>query len=182
MKQVIVVNKDLNMSPGKLAAMVGHGVAAYFSNWLIDNIDRDRMRIRVINGEEVYKIKNGADFNKNVFDEWIAGSFTKIVLEATQVEMNEIIKSARCKGFVREKDFFNIVDESTEFEDIPRWAVIAFCPMKEDRIDPITGNLNLYGYENSSLDDKKESDPTYAVTRNTDYDEEEKKKFMSIFE
>ena len=51
------------------------------------------------------------------------------------------------------KDFFNIVDESTEFLDIPRWAVIAFKPMNPDKIDPITGHLNLYGKEDSSLQD-----------------------------
>ena len=45
---------------------------------------------------------------------------------------------------VNGQDFFNIVDESTEFLDIPQWAVIAFRPMEAEKIDLITGKLNLY--------------------------------------
>lgn len=36
---------------------------------------------------------------------------------------------------------------SSIFLDIPQWAVIAFKPMEAEKIDPITGELNLYGYE-----------------------------------
>lgn len=93
-KQVIVVNKSLNMSPGK------------------------------------------------------RGSFTKIVLEVEDdAAMKTIIEKAHEYGMVNRQDFFNIVDESTEFLDIPQWAVIAFKPMEAEKIDPITGELNLYGYE-----------------------------------
>ena len=45
---------------------------------------------------------------------------------------------------VNRQDFFNIVDESTEFLDIPQWAVIAFKPMETEKIDLITGELSLY--------------------------------------
>lgn len=33
-KQVIVVNKSLNMSPGKLGAMVAHGATSFFVSGL----------------------------------------------------------------------------------------------------------------------------------------------------
>lgn len=61
--------------------------------------------------------------------------------------MKAIIEKAHEYGMVNRQDFFNIVDESTEFLDIPQWAVIAFKPMEAEKIDPITGELNLYGYE-----------------------------------
>lgn len=63
------------------------------------------------------------------------------------VAMKAIIEKAHEYGMVNRQDFFNIVDESTEFLDIPQWAVIAFKPMEAEKIDPITGELNLYGYE-----------------------------------
>lgn len=148
MKQVIVANKDLKMSPGKLAAMVAHGSISFLTHWLKENISY------LVNGDKYYygyTMSDEAIFPGRIFDEWINDSFTKIVLEAEQDKMEEIIKRAKEAGFHNGEDFFNIVDESTEFEDIPRWAVIAFKPMEEKWIDPITSKLNLYGKENSFL-------------------------------
>lgn len=82
---------------------------------------------------------------RNFFAQWISGSFTKIVLEVEDnAAMKAIIEKAHEYGMVNRQDFFNIVDESTEFLDIPQWAVIAFKPMEAEKIDPITGDLSLY--------------------------------------
>lgn len=37
-KQVIVVNKSLNMSSGKLGAMVAHGATSFFCEWFKRNV------------------------------------------------------------------------------------------------------------------------------------------------
>ena len=37
MRQLIIARKDLNMSPGKLAAQVAHGSLAYFMKLLRDH-------------------------------------------------------------------------------------------------------------------------------------------------
>ena len=58
---------------------------------------------------------------------------------------NGVADTSKCFGI-------HIVDESTEFLDIPQWAVIAFKPMEAEKIDPITGELNLYGYEEKNAD------------------------------
>lgn len=58
--------------------------------------------------------------------------------------MTSIIEKAHEHDMVNGQDFFNIVDESTELLNIPQWAVIAFRPMKAEKIDLITGKLNLY--------------------------------------
>lgn len=67
--------------------------------------------------------------------------------------MKELIKTTHNYGMINKKRFFNIVDESTEFFDIPQWAVIAFKPMEAEKIDLITGYLNLYGYESKLPED-----------------------------
>ena len=67
-KQIIIARKDLRMSPGKLAAQVSHGSMAFLSLYIRNNIDSQ------------YHIN--ADFNKDIFENWIADSFTKCVLEA----------------------------------------------------------------------------------------------------
>lgn len=138
-KQVIVVNKGLNMSPGKLGAMVAHGSVSYFCEWLKGNVSDHRTE----DNERV--IKMGSTIDNDIFSNWVNGDFTKIVLEVqNEEEMKEIVKKAQSFGFKNKKDFFNIVDDSTEFLDIPKWAVVAFRPMEADTIDLITGDLNLY--------------------------------------
>lgn len=138
-KQVIVVNKSLNMSPGKLGAMVAHGATSFFCEWFKRN---------VVTSNETYNdylITPNARVDKELFAQWISGSFTKIVLEVEDdAAMKAIIEKAHEYGMVNRQDFFNIVDESTEFLDIPQWAVIAFKPMEAEKIDPITGDLSLY--------------------------------------
>lgn len=140
-KQIIVANKSLNMSPGKLAAMVAHGSVSFLTEWFKRNVCLEPATFTE------YTIKRGARVDRDLYAEWICGSFTKIVLEVENEEqMKEIVKKAHEAGMINGHDFFNIVDESTEFLDIPQWAVIAFRPMTPEKIDPITGELNLYGY------------------------------------
>lgn len=137
-KQVIVANKSLNMSAGKLAAMVSHGSGAFMVDWIKKNITNNPY----CSGEcEVHGC-----FSRNIIQNWM-NEPTKIVLEAENEEqMKDIIKKAKEQYMVNGVDYFNIVDESTEFHDIPTWAVIAFKPMDADDIDKVTGNLSLYGY------------------------------------
>lgn len=138
-KQVIVVNKGLNMSPGKLGAMVAHGATSFFCEWFKQNVATSNSTWAE------YLIKPTARLDKELYAQWIAGSFTKIVLQVeNEEEMKKLIEKAHEFGMVNNRDFFNIVDESTEFLDIPQWAVIAFRPMETEEIDPITGKLDLY--------------------------------------
>ena len=138
-KQVIVVNKSLNMSPGKLGAMVAHGATAFFCEWFKRNVTT------LNETYNDYAINPNTRVDKELFAQWISGSFTKIVLEVeNDAAMKEIIRKAHGHRMVNRQDFFNIVDESTEFLDIPQWAVIAFKPMETEKIDLITGELSLY--------------------------------------
>lgn len=138
-KQVIVVNKGLKMSPGKLGAMVAPCATAFFCEWFKRNVTTSNETCND------YTISPNARADKELFAQWISGSFTKIVLEVeNDAAMKEIIKKAHEHNMVNRQDFFNIVDESTEFLDIPQWAVIAFKPMETEKIDLITGELSLY--------------------------------------
>lgn len=155
-KQVIVVNKGLNMSPGKLGAMVAHGSVAYFCKWFKQNVATSNETYND------YLIKPTARIDKELYAQWIAGDFTKIVLEVENTEkMKELVKTAQDHGFENDKDFFNIVDESTEFLGVPQWAVIAFKPMDAEKIDLVTGKLNLYTVDGlgSNLESEDEKLP-----------------------
>lgn len=161
-KQVIVVNKGLNMSPGKLGAMVAHGSVAYFCKWFKQNVTT------LNETYNDYLIKPTARINKELYTQWIAGDFTKIILEVENTEkMKELVKVAQNHGFENGKDFFNIVDESTEFLGVPQWAIIAFKPMDAEKIDPVTGKLDLYSVDKQGSSEQsvdEELPETYKVT------------------
>lgn len=88
-KQVIVVNKGLNMSPGKLGAMVAHGSVSYFCEWFKENVSNHRTE------EDERVVKMGSTIDNEIFSNWVAGDFTKIVLEVqNEEEMKEIVKKS----------------------------------------------------------------------------------------
>ena len=74
MKQLIIARKDLNMSPGKLAAQVSHASIAFLTNLIKNSSDYTEPDFK--------NIKIRITLPQNVFYEWVCGSFTKIVCEA----------------------------------------------------------------------------------------------------
>ena len=79
-KQIIIARKDLNMSAGKLAAQVSHASMAFLTN----TIRRDwSMNTTYFKGDE-YKTYYSVEltFDKDLFEQWIIGEFTKCVLKA----------------------------------------------------------------------------------------------------
>lgn len=94
-KQVIVVNKSLNMSPGKLGAMVAHGATSFFCEWFKRNVATSNETYND------YLITPNARVDKELFAQWISGSFTKIVLEVEDdAAMKAIIEKAHEYGMV----------------------------------------------------------------------------------
>lgn len=153
-KQVIVVNKSLNMSAGKMSAMVAHGAVSFLTHWIQRNISEDYNK-----ETDCYYMKEGTEFQRSLYANWITGSFTKIILEVENEKcMERIIQLAHLEGFENGYDFFNIVDDSTEFLDVPRWAVIAFAPMPNEVIDKVTGTLNLYGHGEEEIETRNYSE------------------------
>ena len=86
MRQVIIARKDLNMSAGKLAAQVSHASMAFLTNHIRDcycNRGIERCHIEI-------------HLDKQIYDEWICGIFTKTICEAknkNQLENVTLFKS-----------------------------------------------------------------------------------------
>ena len=90
-KQIIIARKDLNMSPGKLAAQVSHGSMAFLT-WMIRN------NAYPAEWTGISTFKNDADiyycnikFDVNLYEQWIDGEFTKCVLQAKN--KNQLLKA-----------------------------------------------------------------------------------------
>lgn len=196
-KQIIIARKDLNMSPGKLAAQVSHGSMAFLT-WMIRNnitriINEKRGRaweyadkpqyyrhpdlnefaeIARQNGKRLFYYKplnpnnpygtqvmcdhptikeyfTEFSINKNLYEQWINGEFTKCVLQAKN--KNQLLKAktvAEELGMVEGKDFWLIYDScKTELEpeeDGRTFTVIGFRPMDSELIDQIGRKYHLY--------------------------------------
>lgn len=143
-KQVIIARKDLNMSPGKLAAQVAHGSMAFLTN----KIRKDWSYWTTSDGEAYYS--SALTFEKDVFEQWINGAFTKTVLRAKN--KNQLLKAktmAEEMGMVEGEDFYCIFDNcltelEPEEEDGRTLTVIGFKPMDSEVIDKIGRKYHLY--------------------------------------
>ena len=146
-KQIIIARKDLNMSAGKLAAQVSHASMAFLTN----TIRRDwSMNTTYFKGDE-YKTYYSVEltFDKDLFEQWIIGEFTKCVLKAKN--KSQLLKAktlAEEMGMTENEDFFCIYDnchtELTPEDNGRTLTCIGFKPMDSEVIDRIGKKYQLY--------------------------------------
>lgn len=128
-KQIIVIRKDLNMSPGKLAAQVSHASLGCITNLMKKEICEDSI-------DYILNVSN----NK-ALEEWISGRFTKVIL---------YVKSEQALLNLKEKaDQNNIINclikdaGFTEF-DKPTYTCLGLGPDYPINLDKITKKLQLF--------------------------------------
>ena len=150
-KQIIIARKDLNMSPGKLAAQVSHGSMAFLTSMVKENYSK---WISGSNEATTTYYMAELNFEKDLYEQWINGIFTKTILEAKN--RNQLLKAktlAEELGLKEGVDFFLINDAcltELEPEEIDENGVgktltcIGFKPMDADFIDKIGKKFQLY--------------------------------------
>lgn len=148
-KQIIIARKDLNMSHGKLAAQVSHGSMAFLT-WMIRNNSLpycEEHTLALLDKSIFYKAFLNID--KELYEQWINGEFTKCVLQAKN--KNQLLKAktmAEKLGMKEGEDFWLIRDNChTELEpeeDGRTLTVIGFKPMDSEIIDKIGRKYHLY--------------------------------------
>jgi PTH2 family peptidyl-tRNA hydrolase len=117
-KQVIVVRTDLGMSPGKVAAQVGHGVLKFLE-------------------------ENEGPLNCGLqpYSTWFAQGATKVILGcSSEAELLALYENALLSGV----ECHLVVDEGRTEIAAGSTTVLAIGPDTSDRIDPITRHLRLY--------------------------------------
>ena len=136
MRRLFIIRKDLHLSAGKLAAMVGHCSEAYWTNWLKQNTDLDGH----VDGY----------IDKDILDNYINGIFTKTICEAKN--FNHLIKAktmAEELGLVQDTDFDFINDKCLtelipENEDGTCTVGIWFKPLDDEIAHKISKKYQLY--------------------------------------
>jgi peptidyl-tRNA hydrolase, PTH2 family len=139
-KQVILVRNDLNMSPGKAAAQVGHAAILFVADVIHRTHDSNEYVSWSLR-ELRWMFGNGPIQNRS----WehsdgcgvCYGGMKKIVLGVENLQaLWKLHWQAKDEGIKA----FNVFDEGVN--DITACAI---GPDYADRIDPITGLLPLYG-------------------------------------
>jgi PTH2 family peptidyl-tRNA hydrolase len=128
-KQVIVIRRDLKMRRGKEIAQGAHASISFITK-----------RLRLIeDGNE--NTTYGCEFSDNEL-EWIKGNFTKICLQVdSEQALDDVFKAAQAAGL----EVNGITDiGKTEFNGVPTKTCLAIGPDDADKIDKVTGHLQLY--------------------------------------
>ena len=204
MKQIIIARKDLNMSPGKLAAQVSHASMAFLTTmiqkkaretlcypikqhlsfdpehpykqafykradltqWAKEAFERNKGFFYTRPKDETdrygelelcepeYEYTAELFFEKDLYEGWIRGLFTKVVCEAKNE--NQLLRAARIAesmGLKEGKDFFPIRDAClTELvpenvdENGRGWTLtcIGFRPLEDKIAEKISKKFQLY--------------------------------------
>lgn len=157
-KQIIIARKDLNMSPGKLAAQVAHASMAFLSWMIRDNIDIHSKQT-IADGEKCEEPKcwyttKPIEIEADLYDQWLFGAYTKTVLQARN--KSQLLKATVLAGELGMKegiDYFIIKDNcytELEPEEIDGDGIgktitcIGFKPMDSEIIDWIGKKYHLY--------------------------------------
>ena len=147
MKQIIIVRKDLNMSKGKMAAQVAHASMAFLTNTI-----KNCSNISYFEPSLYYNC--GFFIPKELYEDWICGSFTKIILEAkNKNQLEKVYKIAEELELKEGVDYFPIKDNcytELEPEEIDENGVsrtltcVGFIPLNDEIANKISKKYQLY--------------------------------------
>lgn len=151
MRQLIIARKDLQMSPGKLAAQCCHASLAFITSKMRD---RDKMIVATNTATDEIGYTTEVFFSKNIYEDWISGVFTKTICEARN--RNHLMKAVAVAtelGMKEGEDFFLIKDcclTELEPEEVDENGVgrtltcIGFKPSPDDIAHQISKKFQLY--------------------------------------
>ena len=149
-KQIIIARKDLNMSPGKLAAQVSHASMAFLSSMVKQNA------LPMVDSEmkPAGKYHVMFEIDAGIYEQWLQGAFTKLVLQArNRTSLMKAAEMAQELGMKEGEDYFLIKDNCyTELtpEEVGEDGVgrtltcIGFRPMDAEMIDQVGKKYHLY--------------------------------------
>ena len=140
-RQLIIARKDLNMSPGKLAAQVSHASMAFLTH----QIRNTAMPTEIKYYSSIIVL------DKDTYENWVLGSFTKTVCEArNKNHLLKVIDLAKSIGLDKlNYDYFLIRDNcltdlKPEDEDGRTLTCIGFRPLPDEIAWQLSKKYQLY--------------------------------------
>ena len=143
MRRLFIIRKDLHLSAGKLAAMVGHCAEAYWTNLI-----RNKLDFELKGSQDIIYATIALD--KNIYDNYINDKFIKTICEAKN--LNQLLKARTMAlefGLVEGIDFGLINDAcltelESENEDGTCTVGIWFKPLDDEIAHSISKKYQLY--------------------------------------
>lgn len=127
-RRVFIMRKDLNMSPGKLAAQVGHCAEAYWTGIL----------------------RSGNKVPEDIMEWYVGGTFTKTICQArNKSHLMKAAQQAKELGLTEGDDYGLIFDACKtelipEEEDGTTLTGIWFRPLPDELAHSISKKYHLY--------------------------------------
>lgn len=141
MRRIFIMRKDLHMSPGKLAAQVGHCAEAYWTNG-------------IKNSAKPFYDDNHYMFDglirKDVYHEYLCGKSVKVICEArSKKHLLKAVDIAKQIGLVENVHYGLIYDAcftelTPEEENGTTLTGIWFSPLKDEQAKLISEKYHLY--------------------------------------
>ena len=128
MRQLIIARKDLQMSPGKLAAQCCHASIAFITH-----------QMRALNFSTCHRgktIKVPVELDPEVYTDWICGIFTKTICEAKN--RNQLI------FLIKDACLTELEPEEIDENGVGRvLTCIGFRPLPNETIQKISRKVQL---------------------------------------
>lgn len=142
-RRLFIMRKDLHLSPGKLAAQVGHCAEAYWTRMIRNKVVGQVMETGFYRTECI-------DIDKDMYEQYINGRFVKTICEAKN--KNHLLKAktmANEMGLVENVDYGLIYDAcytelEPEEENGTTLTGIWFKPLSDEVAHQISKKYQLY--------------------------------------
>ena len=151
MRQLIIARKDLQMSPGKLAAQVSHASMAFLSNMIRSGTVNKTTSVET---EEVGAYRIQIEMQSDIYEDWLCDIFTKTICEAkNRNQLMKAVTMAEEMGLKEDTDFFLIKDNcltELEPEEVGEDGIgrtltcIGFRPLPDEIAHQISRKYQLY--------------------------------------
>lgn len=144
MRQLIIVRKDLEITPGKLAAQVAHASTA----WLTAAIKNNIACHKLADGKKFYSAK--IRFDQETYEDWMCGNYTKTIcraknrgqlLRATDLAADLNLKEGEDYFLIKDMCFTELEPED---EDGTTLTCIGFRPLDDELAHTISKKYQLY--------------------------------------
>lgn len=147
MRRIFIIRKDLHLTPGKLAAMVGHAAELYWLNLI--------KRGLVCHNDITHRKSVGFFVKEDVWDNYINGIYTKTICESRN--LNHLLKAKAIAdelGLMENEDYGFINDKcltelKPENEDGTTTVGMWFAPLADEVAHKISKKFPLCRDHNS---------------------------------